>query len=401
MTMGWLGRLSGAIVIAIVVVAPRAAAGGELWVEFTSPKDGEAVIGEILVQADVRSVKRIHDVVFYVDGRPVGMLTSAPYRLRLDLGEENRSHTMEVVATDADGSEARALITTLPATIGGAYEVELQQLYVTATTDGARVVDLDRTDFSILDDGSVQEIVTFSQGDIPFTAVLLIDSSASMYGAKLEAARAGATAFIEGMHDLDRGKVIVFSDVAQNTTPFSGSREVLTAGLTGATAQGGTAISDHLYIAFKLLEQRQGRRVVVLLSDGMDNHSALEMRQVLESAHRSQALMYWIQLDQSHGKGTGGRPHTVASAWRGPADYETQLDNLTRAVSASGGRIIEVATAKGIRPTFLEILAELRGQYALGYYPDNLENDGRWHRVGVQVKRSGVQVRTHEGYVDY
>jgi len=396
-----LDRLVGVVILAITFSGGHTAAAGELWVNFTSPTDGAAVIGEILVQANVRSVKPIRDVVFFLDGRPVGMLTSAPYRLRLDLGEENRSHTMEVVATDVEGSEVRELITTRPATIGGAYEVELQQLYVTATSEGSRILDLGRDEFTVLDEGRAQDLVTFSHGDIPFTAVLLIDASASMYGTKIEAARAGATAFVEGMRDLDRGKVIVFSDVVQNSTPFSGVHEVLTAGLTGATGQGGTAISDHLYIAFKLLERRQGRRVVILLSDGMDNHSALEMQQVLERARRSQALMYWIQLEQSHGTGSGGQPHTVASAWRRPADYQRQFDLLAKAVSESGGRIIEVASTEAIRTTFLDVLAELREQYALGYYADNLDNDGRWHRIQVRVQSAGVQVRTHEGYVDY
>jgi hypothetical protein len=67
----------------------------------------------------------------------------------------------------------------------------------------------------------------------------------------------------------------------------------------------------------------------------------------------------------------------------------------------SGGRIIEVVSTEAIRPTFLDVLAELREQYALGYYPDNLDNDGRWHKIGVRIKRPGVDVRTHEGYVDY
>jgi Ca-activated chloride channel family protein len=394
-------RLLGVVVFAITICCGGNATAGELWANFISPTDGEAVIGEILVEANVRSVRPIRDVVFFLDGRPVAMLTSAPYRLRLDLGEENRGHTMEVVATDVEGSVVRELITTKPATIGGAYEVELQQLYVTATSGGSRVLDLGQDEFTVEDEGRTQDLVTFAHGDIPFTAVLLIDASASMYGKKIEAARAGATAFVEGMRDLDRGKVIVFSDVVQNSTPFSGVHEVLTAGLTGATGQGGTAISDHLYIAFKLLERRQGRRVVILLSDGMDNHSALEMQQVLEHARRSQALMYWIQIEQSHGTGSGGHPHTVASAWRRPADYQRQFDLLAKAVLESGGRIIEVVSTEAIRPTFLDVLAELREQYALGYYPDNLDNDGRWHKIGVRIKRPGVDVRTHEGYVDY
>jgi Ca-activated chloride channel family protein len=320
--------------------------------------------------------------------------------VRVNLGEENRSHTFEVIATDVEGGEARETITTLPVPISAKYEVELQQLYVTATRDGERVLDLNEEDFSILDEGRPQELVTFAHGDVPFTAVLLIDGSASMYGSKMEAARAGAIAFVEGMRELDRGKVMVFSDVIQNSTPFSGVREVLTAGLTGVTGQGGTALNDHLYSALKLLEGRQGRRVVVLLSDGTDHHSTLKMEQVFERARLSQALLYWIRLGQVQGVNTAGRSKTLSTAWRGPAEYQRQFDLLIRAVENSGGRIIDASSAADIRPIFIEILRELREQYALGYYPDNLRDDGRWHRVKVRVNVDGITVRTHDGYVD-
>ncbi len=83
------------------------------------------------------------------------------------------------------------------------------------------------------------------------------------------------------MRELDESKVTVFSDVIQNTTPFSGNPEVLTAGLTSALGHGGTAINDNLYVALKLLESRQGRRLVVLLSDGINSHSTLDVADVL------------------------------------------------------------------------------------------------------------------------
>jgi Ca-activated chloride channel family protein len=376
------------------------ASGDDLWVSFISPKQDQPVIGEILVEANVLSVQPIRDVTFYMDGRQIGSLASAPYRLRLDLGEENKAHTFEVVATDVNGTKASASVTTTPAPIAGSIEVELQQLYVTVTENDGRVVELTRDDFVVKDDGRQQELVTFSSGDVPFTAVLLIDASASMYGTKLEAARAGATSFINGMRELDRGKVMVFSDVIQNTTPFSSVHEVLAAGLTGATGAGGTSLNDYLYMSLKLLESQQGRRVVVLLSDGVDSHSALRTRQVLDRARRSQALLYWIRLERTRDPIGQGSASQLASAWKGPPDYQQHFDTLTEMVRGSGGRIIDAHTPEDIQPVFLEILQELREQYALGYYPDNRRNDGSWRKVKVEVSRPGVAVRTHEGYVD-
>jgi Ca-activated chloride channel family protein len=371
-----------------------------VWTHFVSPRDGEELIGEIVLEAEVLAMEPIRDVVFFVDGRPVGQLTSAPYRMRHDLGEENRPHTFEVVATDITGRQARHRVMSTPVPVGDEYEVELQQLYVTVTRDGKRVLDLEQDDFTILDEGKAEELVTFARGNVPFTAVLLIDSSASMYGSKLEAAQAGATAFIRGMHELDQGKVIVYSDVVQNATSFSGLQEVLIAGLIGATGQGGTAVNDNLYAALKLLESRQGRRLVVLLSDGIDTHSVLDGVDVLDHARRSQAMVYWMRLLKADESADSVEEHDMASAWRTPADYRRQTASLVELVELSGGRIIPARTPNEIEEVFTEILLELREQYALGYYPTGQRNDGSWRRVKVKIDRKGVKVRTHAGYID-
>jgi VWFA-related protein len=375
--------------------------GERIWTHLVNPREGDEVIGEIEIEADVVAANEVRDVVFFVDGRPIGVLSTAPYRLTFNLGDENRSHTFEVVATDIQGNQARASATTIPVPIGGEYEVDLQQLYVTATLGDSRVLDLERGDFTILDEGRSQDLVTFEGGNVPFTAALLIDASASMYGLKMDAARAGATAFIQGMRELDQGKVVVFSDVIQNSTPFSGAREVLAAGLIGATGQGGTAVNDNLYSAFKLLSARQGRRLVVLLSDGIDTHSALDGEDLLYHARRSQAMVYWIRLMSSRDARDRGDRLQYVSAWRTPEEYRQQIASLREVVELSGGRIIPARSPEEIEPVFVEILRELREQYALGYYPDRQRKDNSWHRVKVKVDRPGVSIRTHDGYLDF
>lgn len=370
-----------------------------IWVDIVSPAAGGRVIGETVLEAEVVAIEAVRDVVFFVDGKPVGVLSDPPYRIRVDLGEDNRARRLEVVATDVSGHRARHRIRTAPVEIAAEYEIDLQQLYVTVTADGQWVDDLERSDFTIVDSGETQEIVTFERGDIPFTAVLLIDSSASMFGTKLDATRAGATSFIRGMHELDHGKVIVFSDIIQNSTAFSSVHEVLTAGLIGATGQGGTAINDALYTALKLLGGRQGRRLVVLLSDGIDTHSVVDAADVLELARRSQSMVYWIRLLEP-GESAGDDPRERASAWRSPADYRRQVSILRDVVRLTGGRIIPARSATEIEPLFDDILRELRQQYALGYYPSEQRDDGRWRQVRVRVQRPGVAVRTHEGYLD-
>jgi hypothetical protein len=74
---------------------------------------------------------------------------------------------------------------------------------------------------------------------------------------------------------------------------------------------------------------------------------------------------------------------------------------LEKAVIESGGRIIGVDSSDQIDPIFVDILEELRSQYAIGYYPSDSRDDGRWHEVRIEMSRPGLQTRSHSGYVDH
>ena len=208
------------------------------------------------------------------------------------------------------------------------------------------------------------------------TAVVLLDSSLSMQGPRLAAAQAGARAFFQGMRTLDEGKLLLYNDQSVVSTPFTNVPEVLLAGISGATAAGGTTTNDHLFTALKLLERRQGRRVVVLLSDGLDAHSVLSGADVLLKARQSQALVYWIRLREGAGNGSDELP-PLFSAWRNAAWYREQLRTLTEVVQQSGGRVQVVKEIAEIGPAFEEVMRELRDQYVLGYYPTKQKDDGR------------------------
>jgi len=278
----------------------------------------------------------------------------------------------------------------------------LQQLYVSVRRDGKRVLDLARDDFKVLDDGEEQEIRAFARGDIPLAAVVLLDSSLSMRGERLRTALAGAQAFFSDMRPLDEGKLLVYCDHTVHATPFTNVPEVLRAGLGDIDAHGGTALNDHLYLALKLLEERQGRRVVVLLSDGVDSHSVLSMEDVLFKARQSQALIYWIRLaDEQADVPSGEDLPPLFTAWHDKEWYWQQFRLLKKTVEESGGALTAVRQLGEIDGAFRGIMRELREQYVLGYYPSNQRNDGRWRKVRVQVDRDGIDVLTREGYLDF
>ena len=279
--------------------------------------------------------------------------------------------------------------------IDEAIRVELQQLYATVTRDDRPVLNLGAADFQIWDDGIPQEVVTFGRGDIPFSAVLLVDASASMEGDRLKTAVEGVRAFASDIAPLDEVQVMLFSDELLHRTPFSSDSATLLSSLADVQARGGSAINDHLYLALKQLEERQGRRAVVLLSDGVDIESMLGMDDVRRAAQRSGILLYWIRL-----QGGDQRRVLYSSSWRSREDHSRQLALLEQTAAESGGRIEPISAIAEVGPAFRRIVRELREQYVLGYYPSVDKNDGAWHKVQVEVRGGGYQVRTKSGYFD-
>ncbi len=388
------------LVLVLSLVTVTSAGAQEIWVTIVEPNNGDFVIGELDIVVDVVSRADIAEIEFQLDGRPIGTLLMEPFRMPVDLGEDNVPHHFSVVAVDVEGNRASHSVKTEPIPISGDYEVELQQLYVSVIRGGERVLDVGQEHFTVNDEGVAQELVTFARGDIPFTAVLLIDASTSMFGEKIKSAVAGAASFIHGMKELDQAQVMVFSDQLLSATPITDAKQVLTAGLSSTEARGGTALQDHLFVALKLLTQRQGRRVLILLSDGVDTHSVLSMPQVFEVARKGNVLVYWIRISGSDGHVPDWGAN-MTSAWKDGAQYHEQRELLTQVVDESGGRILEVGAPEEIRPVFIDILKELREQYVLGYYPDDRQNDGRWHKIRVGVAGEDVKVRAPRGYVDH
>lgn len=382
---------------ALALVA--ALADGEappVTVAITSPSATSPCFGLVEVKAEVGG-PGVDTVELIVDGRALGRLTAPPYRFQVDVGQDNRGHTFRVFAKTRDGRTVAAVRETPAIKVNYEMELVLREIYVTIEKGGARVAGLPREDFRILDDGKPQDIVTFEGGDAPITAVLLVDSSESMKGEGLSAALAGAQAFAQGMKELDEAAVFLFSDRLLRATPFTSSAAELARSLEGASAEGGTALTDHLYAALKLLDGRQGRRVVVVLSDGLDVHSALSMKDVLWKAKRSQAIVYWIRLKA----GELAEGLSYSSSWRDAKANREELDELGQTVDQSGGRILTIADVKESTDAFRTILNELREQYVLGYYPSKVANDGSWHEIDVDVHGFGLNVRARDGYVDF
>ena len=367
-----------------------------LDVSLTSPPPGQPLFGVIELTADIYPPEEASRVEFYVDGELIGRVEAPPWQLQFDIGQDNREHRLEARAYDSSGLWREALLVSPAIRVDDEVVAELQQLYVTVANNGRRELNLLAEDFTIVDDGDHQDLVTFARGDVRLTATILIDSSASMKGERLRYALRGASVFVNGIKPTDDASILLFSDRLLHSTPFSNDASALTSDFGKISAAGGTALNDHLYLALKRLEHEQGRRVVILLSDGIDSHSALRMNEVVWLARRSRALIYWLCTDPSN-----EAQRERSSAWKSSDSYRSEYQQLTRTVLETGGRIITLQSIQEAEPAFREVLRELREQYVLGYYPSVSRGDEKWHRVNVRVRRSGLQVRTRGGYVDY
>ena len=397
--MKTLFRQSVVLLGILLAALPSIAAEDEVEVLLKLPTYGEAIFGEVDVGAEIYpSAEAVQRVEFYLDSRLVGVVESPPFETTLDAGHHNVEHHFQVVVYDARGEVARSSVWTPSIETDEEISVDLQQIFVTVTRGEQRRLDLERGDFAVFDNSQRQRLITFERGDVPFTAVILVDASSSMRGRRLSIALEGATSFVKGMRELDQAKLLLFSDRVIHETPFTTFASVLTVGLAGLEGDGGTALNDHLYLAMKRLEKRQGRRVIVILSDGLDVESVLAMEQVRWASSQLQPVIYWIRLSDGRENDPSAK---IKSPWRGPENHERELDLLRQSVAESGGRIDDIDRIEDVDKAFRWILEDLRNQYVLGYYPSSPSTrNPPWHDVLVRVRDTTLNVRTRDGYLE-
>ena len=387
------GRGRGvALAAAAALLLGAGSAGAQMNVRFESPVSEQPVFGPTEVRVNVQAGEPIDRVEYFVNGKPMAVSKVPPYNVTIDVGDDNMEREFRAVAYTRSGVSAAGAVKTYAVRVDDVLNLKLRTLFVTVARGGRRDLALDQGDFQIFDNGTAQEIVTFGRDELPLTAVLLLDTSESMSEEDLESVRRGAKAFMDGMKPLDEAMVTLFSDRMLKATPFTSDPKNLQASLSGVKAAGGTAVNDFLYMSLKLLEARQGQRVVVLFSDGSDVHSVIPGDDLLWKARTGQALIYWIQL--------GGKHESFTSSWRDFKANDQEYRELEQAVRESGGRILTIERLEDLEGAFRNVLKDLREQYAVGYYPNNARGDGKWHKLDVRVK-GGARARTREGYADY
>ena len=257
-------------------------------------------------------------------------------------------------------------------------------IYATVTDpQGALVPNLTREDFEILDNNVRQELVVFENQTQPITAIVMLDSSGSMTNS-LKLVNAGAEQFIIRLLPQDKAQVGAFNDKVEFSGTFTSDRDELVAALKELDFGNPTRLYDAIDQSLDRLAAVEGRRVIVLLTDGDDTASKVDQGDVLSRALADEVMIYGIGLESDY--------------FDGMRRVRTNPDRVVRklAEETGGGYYLLKATAD-LNSTFTRIAQELHSQYVLGFSPTVL--DGKVHKLTVNVKRPGMKARARKSYV--
>lgn len=254
-------------------------------------------------------------------------------------------------------------------------DVELVLLSVTVLDPFNRLVTgLEREHFRVFEDKTEQEIAHFSSEDSPISIGVVFDLSGSMDN-KIDKARLAALQFFKTANPKDEFFLVGFNDRAQLLSRFTRSAEELQTRLLYTAAKGRTALFDAVYLGLSQMSRAQhARRALLIISDGGDNHSRYNEKDLREFLKESDVQLYAIGVYDPY----DSRGRTPEEQW-GPA----LLSELTE---MTGGRAFSVQNLADLPDIATKISLELRNQYVLAYKPSNRERDGKWRKIKVKLR---------------
>jgi Ca-activated chloride channel homolog len=256
--------------------------------------------------------------------------------------------------------------------------------YVTVTDANNRLVtDLTREDFEILDNGRPQEITIFDNEVRPITVVVMLDTSISMTH-RLKDLYAGAEQFLLRLLPHDKATVGAFNDKIEFASGFTSDRNSLISALKRLDFGNETHLYDSVYASLDQLEKADGRKVILLFTDGADFGSRQGSGGALERAREGDVMIYGIGLETEF--------------FNGQSYVRSKPDSiLNRFASETGGGYFDLKRNADLNASFTRIAQELRSQYLIGFSPAAL--DGKVHRLEVRAKRPGLKPRSRRSYV--
>lgn len=257
-------------------------------------------------------------------------------------------------------------------------------IYATVVDSSGRLVPgLEQSDFTILDNNKPAEMLLFSNESQPFTAVVMLDTSASMT-ANLKLLNRAAEQFLLRLLPVDRAQVGAFNDKIQLSGTFTNNRDELIGALNDLYFGNPTRLNDAIATSLDVLKGVDGRRVILVFTDGEDTSSRIGFKTVLERARDEEVMVYSIGLESEYFNGmrvVRSRPSR----------------DLRRISDETGGGYFELQKTDELSPTFTRVAQELRSQYLIGFAPVSLDN--KVHKLEVRVNKPGMTVRARKSYL--
>ena len=292
---------------------------------------------------------------------------------------------------------------------------------IVSDRDGHYISGLNEQDFKLYDNSAEQKLAYFDAAEAPLNVALMLDTSKSTEGV-IGDIRKAAKNFLKQLRPQDRAMIVSFDYGIHKLSPLTSDRKILERAIKDAEVGEyfGTMLNDALIeVIDKDLKAVNGRKAIVLLTDGEDAGSRVSSDAVLDYATESDAMIYSIYYAPTprlgpfrnrpfpRGGGIFGRRGPMQDRFprqrggfpgqRRERRGEFAIEFLTRLSEVSAGRFYNSETSD-LKKTFALIADELRNQYRLGFYPDALARDGSLHRLKVKVDKPEFAVRARTQY---
>lgn len=351
--------------------------------QVVSPPEGSYVSDRLTLEARVEPRERRRDVkeiTFFADGRLVCRTSNIDRpQCAWDAGALIRAHQIRVVATLANGARLVATRRTREIDVNEAVSVQVVQVNaLVSDRSGKFVTGLTPAQFRVTENGVPQKIVHFEAEEAPLEIVVAMDISGSM-GIAIEDLKAAVRQFLLKLKPVDQVTLVAFNEEMFVLAQRENDPERLSAAVDRLTTWGGTTLYDAIVRSVELLSRQQGRRSLVVFSDGEDQSSQATFAVADRALRGSDATLYMVAL----GRG------------REEANLRETLDALAE---PTGGRALFAEKPSELGDAFAELLNELTHQYLLGFESTNTLRDGLWRKLEVELPGTTYRVRARQGY---
>lgn len=261
---------------------------------------------------------------------------------------------------------------------------QVVSLFVTVADAQKRLVpDLAKEDFDVFDNEKSQPITYFDNSIHPITVVVMLDTSGSMT-LTIDLLKRAAEQFLIRLLPDDKAKVGAFNDKVQISARFTNNRDQLISSVMDLDYGNGTRLWDAVALSLDELKGIEGRRVILVFTDGDDTASKVGLGNVIDRARADEVMVYAIGLESEY--------------FNGQRQVRSRPDGgLRKIADETGGGYFELKKTSDLAPTFTKVAAELHSQYVIGFAPTLLDN--RVHKLMVKVKPAGLTARARRSYL--